>query len=123
MAERVSDSRLVAAILHQARHGLAALVEQGRESVIDLGALAAAEIGALDAALGRGEVAARVSACGEVSLHETQFAGLWRIDHLGGDSATARFIEIALSPALLRTPPEDAVAGLAALDRRLGEGA
>jgi hydrogenase-1 operon protein HyaF len=124
MAETVADSDLVAAILHQARSGLAALVGRDGASVIDLATLSAAEIAALDAALGRGEVSARVAACGEVRLHETQFAGLWRVDHLGpgGTAVTARFIEITLAPTLLCTPREDAAAGLAALERRLGVG-
>ena len=124
MAETVPESHVVAAILHQARRGLARLVEGGSETVIDLGALAPGDVATLDAALGTGEVSARVAACGEVRLHETQFAGLWRVDHLGpdGHTATARFIETTALPALLRTPPEDSAAGLAALDRRLGAG-
>jgi hydrogenase-1 operon protein HyaF len=78
------------------------------------------ELEGLLAALGRGEVEARVLALGETIIHETRFPGVWVVDHRGpGGGRVAMQIEITDCPGLLRTPPEELDGALAGLDAEM----
>jgi len=67
-------------LLHEIRHALAQLLEQGKETVIDLRGipLAPGEEVAIEQALGEGEVRATLSALGPSEIRETSFPGVWQ---------------------------------------------
>ena len=112
-------------LLHEIRHALAQLLEQGMETVIDLRSLplAPGEEAAIEQALGEGEVRAVLSALGTSDFRETSFPGVWVVTHYNREEQiVGKFVEITLIPALLRSQTEDLVAGLQRLQARLTEG-
>jgi hydrogenase-1 operon protein HyaF len=112
----------VAPLLHEVRHALQQLLEDGRETVIDLRAipLGPGEEQQIEDALGRGEVQLRLSALGPSEIVETRYPGVWMSTHHNPDGAViGRFIEVCRVPALVYSQPEDMRYGLQALDERL----
>jgi hydrogenase-1 operon protein HyaF len=112
-------------LLHEIRHALAQLLEQGRETVIDLRSipLAPGEEAAIEQALGEGEVRAVLSALGTSDFRETSYPGVWVVTHYNRDEQiVGKFVEITSIPALLRSQTEDMAAGLRRLQARLSEG-
>ncbi|MEO5337427.1 MAG: hydrogenase expression/formation protein [Magnetospirillum sp. WYHS-4] len=112
-------------VLHQIRHALAVLLDGGGETTIDLKSLpfGPADLTALQAALGEGEVEASVRAFGESRLRETGVPGVWTVEHLGpAGEVRARFVEVTFMPALLRADPADVQDGLRRLADRLADG-
>jgi hydrogenase-1 operon protein HyaF len=111
-------------LLHEIRHALAQLLEQGKETVIDLRSipLAPGEQTAIEQALGEGEVQAVLSALGPSDFRETSYPGVWVVTHYNrDDKIVGKFVEVAVVPALLRSQTEDMAAGLRRLETRLME--
>lgn len=111
-------------VLHQIRHALAALLDWGEETAIDLSSLpfGPADLARLEEALGEGEVSAAVEAHGSSRIRETGIPGVWRIEHLGPEgNVRSRFIEVTWIPAILKADPVDAADGLRRLDGRLAD--
>lgn len=78
---------------------------------------------ALEAALGRGAVSARVDAARATDVRETQFPGVWWVTHHDErGEIVAEFIEVCVVPEILATPPEDIARGLAELRARTATG-
>jgi hydrogenase-1 operon protein HyaF len=97
---------------------LDAWVSRGEPSSIDLRSLplSAGDYAELHAALGSGAVSARVDALGTSEVCETRYPGVWWVTHRNeADETVAELIEVCEVPAILRTPVEDAAAGLARL--------
>jgi hydrogenase-1 operon protein HyaF len=101
-------------LLHEIRHALAQLLEQGKETVIDLRGipLAPGEEVAIEQALGEGEVRATLSALGPSEIRETSFPGVWLVTHYNNNQIVGKFVEVAAVPALLMSQTEDMAAGL-----------
>jgi hydrogenase-1 operon protein HyaF len=111
-------------LLHEIRHALAQLLEQGKETVIDLRSipLAPGEQTAIEQALGEGEVQAVLSALGPSDFRETSYPGVWVVTHYNrDDKIVGKFVEVASIPSLLRSQTEDMAAGLRRLETRLME--
>ncbi len=109
-------------LLHEIRHALAQLLEQGKETVIDLRGipLAPGEEVAIEQALGEGEVRATLSALGPSEIRETSFPGVWLVTHYNrDDQIVGKFVEVTAVPALLMSQTEDMAAGLERLKARL----
>ena len=111
-------------LLHEIRHALAQLLEEGKETVIDLRSipLAPGEEAAIEQALGEGEMQAVLSALGPSDFRETSYPGVWVVTHYNrDDKIVGKFVEVAIVPALLRSQAEDMAAGLRRLEARLME--
>jgi hydrogenase-1 operon protein HyaF len=111
-------------LLHEIRHALAQLLEEGKETVIDLRSipLAPGEEAAIEQALGEGEMQAVLSALGPSDFRESSYPGVWLVTHYNhDDKIVGKFVEVAIVPALLRSQPEDMAAGLRRLEDRLME--
>jgi len=109
-------------LLHEIRHALAQLLEQGKETVIDLRGipLAPGEEVAIEQALGEGEVRATLSALGPSEIRETSFPGVWLVTHYNNDNQiVGKYVEVTAVPALLMSQTEDMAAGLERLKARL----
>lgn len=103
------------AVLSEIAALLDALLAHGTPGAIDLLTLplSVADRAALDALLGRGEVTATIEVNGPSRVHETAFAGVWRVTHESDDGQViADTIEVAFSPAILQSHPADVEAGL-----------
>ncbi|MCB1350176.1 MAG: hydrogenase expression/formation C-terminal domain-containing protein [Paracoccaceae bacterium] len=112
-------------VLREIAAALARLLDTGETTTIDLGALpfSAGDEKTLDAALGTGELTARIEALGTSHVTETATPGVWRIDHFDQQGETlSRFVEITLVPDILKTQVPDAVEGLRRLDTYLASG-
>jgi hydrogenase-1 operon protein HyaF len=115
-------TRNVQPLLHEIRHALAALLESGETSIIDLRSipLAPGEEEAIIEALGEGEIHARLEALGPSDIYETRFAGVWLISHYNEDHViVSRFIEVTGLPDILRSQREDISGALEALNEEL----
>ena len=112
----------VTALLNEIATRLQRFLATGETVMIDLKGLpfAPAEYEGLRAALGRGEVSARLDTIGDSEAYETQFPGVWWVTHhnVEGD-IVADLIEIAAVPAILPSQPEDVRDGLTRLQERL----
>jgi hydrogenase-1 operon protein HyaF len=111
-------------LLHEIRHALAQLLEEGRETVIDLRSipLAPGEEAAIEQALGEGEVQATLSALGPSEFRESSYPGVWRVTHYNHEGQiVGKFVEVAVVPSLLKSQAEDIAAGLRLLEDRLTE--
>ncbi len=97
-------------LLHEVRHALARLVQDGTISTLDLLRLplASQELDQLRTTLGDGEVVARLSALGESHFRETRYPGVWWVEHYNPDGVLlARSIEVTFFPALLQAQSGD----------------
>jgi hydrogenase-1 operon protein HyaF len=109
-------------LLHEIRHALSQLLEEGKETVIDLRSipLAPGEEAVIEQVLGEGEVQAVLSALGPSDFRETSYPGVWVVTHYNhDDKIVGKFVEVAVVPALLRSQAEDMAAGLRRLESRL----
>jgi hydrogenase-1 operon protein HyaF len=105
-------------LLHEIRHALARLIEDGEPTVIDVQSLpmGPGDLTRLLGALGDGEVRAEVEALGKTVVRESRYSGVWIIEHTSGSGTiTSRFIEITWVPSLLHAQAEDVQAGLTEL--------
>jgi hydrogenase-1 operon protein HyaF len=102
-------------LLHEIRHALARLVEEGESTVIDLQSLpmGPGDLRRLMDALGEGEVKAELEALGKTVIRESQYSGVWVIEHMNASGGIAsRFVEITWVPTLLQAQAEDVQKGL-----------
>lgn len=109
-------------VLHEIRHALEELVEQGSTRIIDLRSLpfSSEEIRRLEEQLGRGEVHAGIDALGPSEYVETRYPGVWLTTHRNADNEViARFIEITRIPELLLAQDADVRGGLDRLTEEL----
>lgn len=111
-------------LLHEIRHALERLLEDGASTVIDLGAMPLApqdERQLLDQ-LGTGEVEARLKVLGSSVVRETGVGGVWLVEHANAaGEPIGRFIEVGFVPAILRSQPEDVRDGLDHIAHRLSQ--
>lgn len=83
-----------------------------------------ADYAAVRAALGEGEVSARVSVLGLTEIAETALSGVWWItERDAAGTVTAEHVEIAPAPLILAAHRDDIAAAAARLAARLGDGA
>ena len=111
-------------LLHEIRHALARLIEDGEETAIDLQSLplAPGEEKRIEEALGTGEVRAELDALGPSTIVETRFPGVWFVTHRNADEEViGRLIEITRMPAVLESQPDDIRAGLQTLETELDD--
>lgn len=109
-------------ILHEIRHALLELLENGNTSVIDLRSipLAPGEEETIISALGQGEVHARLDALGRSDIVETMYSGVWLVTHYNENEAVVgRFIEITELPVILKSQREDMSDALIELTQEL----
>jgi hydrogenase-1 operon protein HyaF len=109
-------------LLHEIKHALQKLVEQGREAIIDLGSIpmTSGDEQVLETFLGRGEVKASLDALGKSEIRETRFSGVWWIIHYNeNDERMGHFIEITSMPQILKSQAEDMQAALSELNEQL----
>ena len=107
---------------------IAALLEKfahdGTCGSIDLNSLpfAPGEYDQLRQLLGQGEVSAHIEAVGPSEVIETRYPGVWWVTHYNveGD-IVADLLEIAAVPEVLKSQPEDVVAGLELLRVQLND--
>jgi hydrogenase-1 operon protein HyaF len=109
-------------LLHEIRHALAKLLEDGEHTVIDLRSLplAPGEEQKLLDELGHGELHANLHALGPTEIVETRYSGVWVVMHYNNDNEViGKFIEVCDIPDLLRSQPEDISHGLEQLQAQL----
>jgi hydrogenase-1 operon protein HyaF len=112
------------ALLVELESLLRVLVEEGREGSIDLRSLplSPGDLAFLERHLGRGEVAAEVSALGPSRVQETAIHGVWWVRHYNdNDEVMAEFLEITHCPDIIRAHPADVRDSLEELRARLVE--
>lgn len=100
----------VAPLLHEVKHALKKLIDDGKTSIIDLRSipLAPGEEDTILKTLGQGEVHARLDALGPSEIIETQYSGVWLITHFNADDEViSRFIEVTYMPDILNAQKED----------------
>lgn len=110
-----SGSGYTAAILEEIAGLLEQLAQTGEGGTIDLRSLPMfpGDYERLQAALGEGEVSARVEVVGPSEVRETGIAGVWWIVHRSSDGeALTELIEVCRVPAILCTHPADIVAAI-----------
>lgn len=108
-------------LLMQVEQAVQDLVDNGSITVIDLSAMPFSDRDeqALRKQLGRGEVTATVDAMGPTLVEETALSGVWLVEHKDGEGRRLTLhLEVGRIPALLLTPAEDIVEGLARLKAR-----
>jgi hydrogenase-1 operon protein HyaF len=111
-------------ILHEIRHALGKLIENGENSIIDLRSipLAPGEEDTIIDTLGNGEVHARLNALGPSEIVETRFAGVWLVTHYNEENnIIGRFIEITVLPDILKSQADDIAFSLAQLENELDD--
>lgn len=97
-------------LLHEIRHALKRLAEQGESTQFDLKAIpfAPGDEERLMNLLGRGEVDAVVNALGESKITETSFPGVWVVAHYSPENERIAFqIEVTDMPQILKTQQAD----------------
>lgn len=111
-------------LLHEIRHALRNLLENGETTTIDLRGLpmAPGEQEQLLELLGKGEVSIRLDALGKSEIFESRFAGVWLIIHYNSnEEVMGKYIEVTRIPVILRTQTADIEESLEALQLRLEE--
>ncbi len=101
--------------LHQIQHALSALLKSDQTTSIDINAMpfAPGEKQTLKDTLSTGEVTATLNALGKSHIYETQYAGVWWIEHYNShEHSVGQFIEVTWIPELLKSQAEDVQAGL-----------
>ena len=109
-------------LLHEIRHALVKLLDDGAHTVIDIRSLplAPGEEEQLLDELGQGEVYARLHALGPTEIVETRYPGVWVVVHFNNDNEViGKTIEICDIPELLRSQQEDIRQGLGELQSQL----
>jgi hydrogenase-1 operon protein HyaF len=109
-------------LLHEIRHALVTLLDDGGNTVIDLRSLplAPGEEQKLLDKLGQGEVTAHLHALGPSEIVETRYPGVWVVVHFNNDNEViGKFIEVCDMPRLLCSQQEDIRQGLEQLQTQL----
>ena len=114
----------IRALLAEIAARLEKLVNKGTSGSIDLNSLpfAPGEYEQLRQTLGQGEVSARIEAIGPSEIIETRYPGVWWVTHYNveGD-IVADTIEITWLPEIIKSQPEDLLAGLELLRAQLND--
>ena len=113
-----NDYGNVRPILNEIVHAIDKLLESGEPTTIDLAGLpfGPGELEKLEAALGEGELSARLDALGKSSIRETAYPGVWWLEHRNAhDEVMGRYIEITRTPEILSSQEVDILAGRARL--------
>jgi hydrogenase-1 operon protein HyaF len=100
----------VTPLLHEVKHALKKLIEDGEPTVIDLRSipLAPGEENKILQTLGEGEVHVELDALGKSAIYETHYSGVWIVTHLNDEDATVgRFIEVTTMPEILFSQKDD----------------
>jgi hydrogenase-1 operon protein HyaF len=123
---QISDelTQNVKPLLHEIKHALENLIENGETSIIDLRSipLAPGEEDKILNTLGRGEVQAQLDALGLSEVTETRYAGVWVVTHYNDeDNIISRFIEVTTIPVILCSQTEDIMAAYRSLTLDLDE--
>lgn len=111
-------------LLHEIRHALRNLLDNGETTTIDLRSLpmAPGEQQQLLDILGKGEISVHLDALGKSEISESIYAGVWLTIHYNNNGEVmGKFIEITRMPAILITQTADMEESLAALQMRLEE--
>lgn len=111
-------------LLHEIKHALESLIENGETSIIDLRSipLAPGEEEKILNTLGRGEVQAQLDALGLSEIFETRYAGVWVVTHYNDENTIiSRFIEVTTIPNILCSQTEDIMAAYSSLALDLDE--
>ena len=111
-------------LLHEIKHALENLIENGETSIIDLRSipLAPGEEDKILNTLGKGEVQAQLNSLGLSEINETQYAGVWVVTHYNDEgSIISRFIEVTRMPEILSSQTEDIRAAYSSLTLDLDE--
>lgn len=109
---------MAAALLREIAEALAGLAADGLRRTVTLRGLpiGPADYRLLRDRLGRGEVAATVTAAGRVEIAETRYRGVWWVRlHDASGAVTGEHVEVARVPLLLEADPGDIAADAAAL--------
>ena len=111
-------------LLHEIKHALDNLIENGNSSIIDLRSipLAPGEEDKILNTLGGGEVQAQLNALGVSEIVETSYAGVWVITHYNDeDNIISRFIEVTAIPNILCSQTEDIMTAYSSLTLELDD--
>jgi hydrogenase-1 operon protein HyaF len=109
-------------LLHEIRHALTRLARTGESTLIDLLAMpfGPGDEEQLFLTLGRGEVEASIHALGATKVWETQYPGVWVVDHYNGDrQRVALHVEVTKIPHILLSQQQDIDDAIPRLDARL----
>lgn len=110
-------------LLSELEHALARLLATGEESSIDLRRLplSAADEGDLDEFLGNGEISAALDLMGPTEIHETRFAGIWRLsDFNASGELMGKYLLVTYCPEILTAPVPDVERSVTELRDALG---
>ena len=111
-------------LLHEVKHGLNELIQNGKTTIIDLRSipLAPGEEEKILSTLGYGEIHAHLDALGPSEIVETQYTGVWVITHYNDNKdVISRFIEITTIPDILCSQTEDVITAYELLTTKLEE--
>ena len=109
-------------LLHEVQHALTKLLNDQEETLIDLRnlPLSAQEKQSLLDTLGKGEITAELNALGRSLVWETNFAGVWVVEHYNTEEVLlSQTLEITQIPTILKSPMEDIQSGLQRLEEQL----
>ncbi len=98
------------AVLSELSDHLPALVDEGKQHVIDLTSLPMTETDKreLQDLLGKGEVSITLSTIGDSQIFETKINGIWWIKHYGADGQLiSELIEITRVPDIIKSHSEE----------------
>ena len=106
-------------IINEVLHAVDRLLETNEATTIDLAGLpfGPGELEYLEAALGTGELSAKLDALGTSRIRETAFPGVWWLEHRNAhDEVVGRYLEITRTPEILSSQDVDIIAGRARLE-------
>ena len=109
-------------IINEVLHAVDRLLETNEATAIDLAGLpfGPGELEYLEAALGKGELSAKLDALGTSRIRETAFPGVWWLEHRNAhDEIVGRYLEITRTPEILSSQDADIIAGRARLKDQL----
>lgn len=109
-------------LLHEVKHALGKLIDNGESTVIDLRSipLAPGEETRILQSLGEGEVHVELDTLGKSEIYETHYSGVWVVTHHNEQEATiGRFIEVTTMPEILFSQKEDMADSLSNLADKL----
>lgn len=109
-------------LLREIEQALRELIDDAKETVIDLAAMpfSAQDEQDLKSYLGSGEVIATMNAFGPTSIEETGVSGVWWVEHKDAEGRRLTLhLEVARVPAIMVTPADDLREGLAGLQASL----
>ena len=111
-------------LLHQVKHALNQLIQNKNTTIIDLNSLplAPGEKQQIQDTLGKGEVVIHLEAMGNSTLYETNYSGVWWVEHFDHqDLNTGTYIEIASIPEIIPANGEDIRYGMERLTQTMTE--